>query len=59
MTIYNAKDFGRVIRARRKEKGLTQERLSLYTNCSTRYISELERGKETAELGKALLICNT
>ena len=56
MKISSAKDLGRAIRTRRKELGYTQAYLSEYTGLSTSYISELENGKETAELGKALFI---
>jgi len=58
MKIKSAKDFGLIIRRRRKELGYTQEYLSEYTGLSASFISNLENGKETAELGKALFVCN-
>ena len=56
--IKTARELGQIIRAYRKKQGLTLEKLSDLTHVGTRFLSELERGKETAELGKALLILN-
>lgn len=52
--ITDASRFGRAVRAARKERGLSQRALAQRCGCSQRFISELERGKQTAELGKAL-----
>jgi len=52
--IQTASELGKLIRDFRKQKKLTLERVSGMTNLSMRFISELERGKPTAELGKAL-----
>lgn len=49
-------EFGRTIRNKRKKLGYTQAQLSEYTGFSTSFISALENGKETAELGKALFL---
>ena len=49
-------EFGRTIRNKRKKLGYTQAQLSEYTGFSTSFISDLENGKETAELGKALFL---
>lgn len=59
MRIIDTKSFGAAIRKRRKELGYTQAELAGYCGCSTPYLSALENGKETAELGKALRIANT
>jgi HTH-type transcriptional regulator/antitoxin HipB len=56
--INTPKELGELIRAFRKSKQFTLERVSGLTNVSMRFLSELERGKETAELGKALLLLN-
>jgi transcriptional regulator with XRE-family HTH domain len=56
--INNAKDLGAIIRRFRKSHQLTLEKVSGITNIGMRFLSELERGKETAELGKALAIIN-
>ncbi|MBE6470313.1 MAG: helix-turn-helix transcriptional regulator [Coriobacteriaceae bacterium] len=47
-------DLGRAVRAARKDRGLTQTELARRSGCSQRFVSELERGKPGAELGKAL-----
>ena len=52
--VESAYDFGRVVRNARKEAGLSQMQLAQRCGCSQRFVSEVERGKETAELGKAL-----
>ena len=54
MIVENAQDFGRAVRAARKEAGLSQMQLAELCGCSQRFVSEVERGKATAELGKAL-----
>lgn len=56
MRIFDAHDFGLAVRTFRKTKGYTQQQLADYAGCSLMYISNLERGKETAELGKALRV---
>ena len=39
------------IRQRRKANGFTQQQLGELAGVGTRFVSELERGKETARLG--------
>lgn len=56
MRIVDAADFGAAIRKRRKEIGYTQAELAGYCGCSAVYLSNLENGKETAEIGKALFV---
>jgi transcriptional regulator with XRE-family HTH domain len=58
MKISNAKEFGEEIRRRRKRLNYTQQFLSDFTGFSVSFISDLENGKATAELGKALHIAN-
>jgi transcriptional regulator with XRE-family HTH domain len=41
-----------VIRATRKRLGVTQKDLALTTGTGLRFIIDLEKGKETCELGK-------
>ncbi len=48
--------IGQVIRARRKSDRLTQAQAAGLCGVGTRFLSELERGKATAELGKALQV---
>ena len=56
MTLCDAKLFGEALRARRKDLHYTQAVLSDCSGFSVSFISDLERGKETAELGKALYL---
>lgn len=49
-------DIGTIIRATRKAQGLRQRELAAVANVGTRFLIELEAGKQTAELGKALAI---
>lgn len=56
--ITDAKSFGEVLRRRRKELGYTQAFLSEFSGISVTFISDLERGKSTAELGKAVYLAN-
>lgn len=57
--IRTPKEIGRIVRAYRKERGLTLERVSGLGNLSPRFLSEFERGKETAEIGKVLQALQT
>ena len=52
--VRSASDLGRLMRSHRKSRGWTLQRLAGFANVSVRFLSELERGKETAEIGKAL-----
>ena len=54
----SAKAFGEALRERRKELGYTQAFLSQMCGISVSFLSDLENGKETAELGKALYIAS-
>ena len=58
MIINSAADFGKTMKKHRKELGYTQRYLSEYTGFSVRFISDLENGKATAELGKAIYLAN-
>lgn len=59
MKINNAGDFGKALKKRRKELGFTQRYISEFTGFSISFISDLENGKSTAELGKAIWLANT
>lgn len=50
--------LGKLIRSFRLSQRFTLERVSGMTNIGMRFLSELERGKETAQLGKVLQIIN-
>ena len=56
--ITDAREFGQSIRARRKALGYTQSFLAEFSGFSVSFISDLENGKSTAELGKAIFLAN-
>jgi len=56
--IKTTRELGAAIRVFRKSHNLTLEKVSGLSNLSMRFLSELERGKETAEIGKALTVLN-
>ena len=58
MKITCAGDFGKAIKQQRKRMGYTQAYLAEVTGFSTSFISNLENGKVTAELGKAIFLAN-
>lgn len=49
-------ELGRIIRAARRAQGLRQDQLAGAAGVGVRFLSELERGKTTARLGKALAV---
>ena len=58
MKITDSKILGQEIRARRKELGYTQAYLSEATGFSVTFISDVERGKQTAEIEKTSRLIN-
>jgi len=56
MRIRNAQELGKELKNRRKSLGFTQADISERTGLSASFISEVENGKETAELGKVMLL---
>ncbi len=52
--ITNAAEFGQMVARARKALGITQRELALAINAGERFIVDLEAGKPTAQLGKAL-----
>ena len=58
MKITNAMDFWKAIQQQRKHMGYTQAYLAEVTGFSTSFISNLENGKTTAELGKSIFLAN-
>ena len=57
MHVATPADLGSLIRARRKEKGLTQTQLAGLCGVSLRFVSEVERGRPTAGVGLVLHLC--
>ena len=58
MKINNTKQFGEFVKAQRKKLGYTQKQICEVGGISASYISDLENGKATIELGKAILLAN-
>lgn len=53
---FGVRELGQLIRDARKLRGMTQRDLALWTNTSQKFVSEIEKGKETAQIGKVLLL---
>ena len=51
-----AEELGALVRLRRKELNLNQSELALASATGRRFISDLENGKESCELGKTLKV---
>jgi HTH-type transcriptional regulator / antitoxin HipB len=56
---YTSAKIGELIRQTRKRLGVTQGDLALTSGTGLRFIIDLEKGKETCEIGKALSVLNT
>ena len=56
MKIIDSKSFGIAVKAYRKAQRLTQEKVANYSNVGVRFIVDLEKGKPTCELDKALYV---
>ena len=54
--ISDTKAFGHLVRQRRKALGLRQQELALAVGVGERMVVDLEAGKKTCQLGKALAI---
>jgi y4mF family transcriptional regulator len=58
-TITDSKSFGLLIRAERKAQKLTQEQLAALTGVGVRFVRELEAGKDSCQIGRALQVAAT
>jgi HTH-type transcriptional regulator / antitoxin HipB len=56
---YTPQDIGKLIRSTRKRLGVTQKDLALTSGTGLRFVIDLEKGKETCEIGKALTVLQT
>lgn len=56
---YTPHEIGKLIRDTRKMLRVTQRSLALASGTGLRFVIDLEKGKETCALGKALQIINT
>lgn len=54
--ISDTAQLGKLIKQKRKEQGLNQKDFADAAGVGNRIVSEIERGKETAEVGKVLLL---
>ncbi len=54
--ISTPEDIGRIIRFKRKEINIRQEIAAGMAGVGTKFLSQLENGKETAEIGKTLQV---
>jgi y4mF family transcriptional regulator len=51
-----SKNFGELVQQRRKKLGMNQADVALVSGTGVRFISDLENGKPSCELGKALKV---
>lgn len=56
---YTPAEIGELVRDTRKRLGVTQKDLALTAGTGLRFVVDLERGKETCELGKSLRVLQT
>ena len=56
---YTPKDLGKIVRDTRKKLGVTQKDLALTSGTGLRFVIDLEKGKETCQIGKVLTILQT
>ncbi|MDF1678771.1 MAG: helix-turn-helix transcriptional regulator [Legionellaceae bacterium] len=54
--IHSSKDIGQLIRNVRKQLGVTQRDLALTAGTGLRFIIDLEKGKDTCQIGKILQV---
>jgi DNA-binding XRE family transcriptional regulator len=59
MTIRDTKSFGDGIRVARKRLKVTQKDVALANGTGLRFIIDLEKGKPTCQIGKALEIARS
>ena len=58
-TYATAQELGRIVREERKRKGYTQSKHARFSGVGINFVSNLENGKETSELGKTLRVLQT
>jgi len=56
MNIRNSKQLGDLVRARRKQLGVTQKDLALTCGSGERFIVDLEKGKPSCQTGMAIKV---
>lgn len=55
-TVTDSKSLGNLIRKERRAQDLTQEQLAGLTGVGVRFVRELEAGKESCQIGRALQV---
>jgi HTH-type transcriptional regulator / antitoxin HipB len=58
MKLIDSKSFGAAVRTYRKRQGATQVQLAAIANTGVRFIGDLENGKPTIQLNKALHVAD-
>lgn len=58
MKVTDSSSFGALVKNKRKKLGYTQKYISEFTGISVSFLSDLENGKKTIELDKALRVAN-
>lgn len=56
MQIKTIEDIGKLVKETRKKQGFTQVQLAQLSNVGARFLSDLENGKQTCEVGKMLKV---
>ncbi|MBK6701498.1 MAG: helix-turn-helix transcriptional regulator [Saprospiraceae bacterium] len=56
---HTPQSIGEIVKKTRKHLGATQKDLALTSGTGLRFISELEQGKPTCQLGKVLTVLQT
>jgi y4mF family transcriptional regulator len=56
---YTVQEIGQMIRESRKRLGVTQKDLALTSGTGLRFVVDLEKGKETCQIGKVLTVLQT
>ena len=56
MRVTTMQELGSLIRGERRRQGLTQAELAGLTGVGVTFVSQLENGKETAEMGRVIRV---
>jgi len=56
---YTTQAIGQIIRENRKRLCVTQKDLALTSGTGLRFVIDLEKGKETCQIGKVLTVLHT
>ena len=56
---YTVQKIGQLVRESRKRLGVTQRDLALTSGTGLRFVIDLEKGKETCQIGKVLTVLQT